>query len=1047
MKILIAFMCACVFVVHDVSPISMHHDKFIVSPKLDIKLLLPIFNIVFDRVEEKLTHLTQTISSNLAWARDVLKKSVLEMFPSDKPSEKLCFNFNTIHEDGYTFLMLESYRGNIKAVQFLLALKADVNAVAKNGKTALILASMAGHDQIVELLLKHNANFDQTLDYGINALMIAAVNGYEKTVEVFLQNDIHINKDIRQKHNALTLAVYRNHTHIVKLFLEYSIIKNIKLGKQVLSQSLLTASNQGNTAIVDLLLNYISDDESIALCALLAFSKYQHSVLEVYFKHYQVDSLHIGDSTLLSYAAFKGDDKNMKFLLKHKANASQVLPSAYDFASALMIAATKGHISTVNLLLKHNANVNYISKKGVTALLLAINRDYDKIVELLLQNKAKVNMKSNGDVTALMFAVDNSSRKIVEILLKYGANVDHFSKKGYTALIGAAKKGRNDIVELLLEHKANVHQKDFEYGRNALMFASYEGHYNTAKLLLQHGAMVDDVNIFGYTSLMAAAERGHDLVVELLLAHGADVNKVHMFNGNALMAASSMGHLTTVKLLLKHNASTSQINEFGQTALDIAVQQNYTEIVELLRQYTAPQDVSHHEISDQQMSPETRHSLSPDTDTSSSTLTVAGNYEDDSLLLSYNHLFLQLLLFILVVSVISTYFIQTDPDDANFRTFFNLSAEVAKFTKNNSTLMKKLRSTFTESSVKTTEPKLICSLFGLNELFESYLLQLDIGSIRHQSLDFYIQRWLKTTVQAIEETDQSASLYECMLRIGLSQEMASTYLENLSQEFINMYSSLYWLSRYFKNLASVNPLITNLPRSCVFDGEMGVWETREVRRDGQTFTIQVLNEKSFPVHDRHGRDLTCDRINRYLKKKKSADYIYLYHGTSLASAEKIVVSRGIDLRQGSKNLDFSHGTGFYVINYLPKCIEWSSNARPENHAIIIYKVSKTEMEKRNGLILDNEEQWGRVIKACRSGFKGEIGSEVEDELEEYEYVRGYICSNGRAIEKDAAVPLQVMQEIVEGDVPCRPLQTCILKKKCAVWFNSNIFGVVVYRTH
>jgi ankyrin repeat protein len=46
---------------------------------------------------------------------------------------------------------------------------------------------------------------------------------------------------------------------------------------------------------------------------------------------------------------------------------------------------------------------------------------------------------------------------------------------------------------------------------------------NVVQLLLNHGAIVDQINIIGWTALMYASQNGHSDIVSLLLHHGSNI--------------------------------------------------------------------------------------------------------------------------------------------------------------------------------------------------------------------------------------------------------------------------------------------------------------------------------------------------------------------------------------------------------------------------------------------------------------------------------------------------------------------------------------------
>ncbi len=92
---------------------------------------------------------------------------------------------------------------------------------------------------------------------------------------------------------------------------------------------------------------------------------------------------------------------------------------------------------------------------------------------------------------------------------------------------------------------------------NPLYYASLFGLLETIKYLLGCGM---DINIIGgplATPLQAAASSGHTDSVRLLLDHGADVDLLNLTSGfgNALQAAAAYGHEGVVNMLLDHGAN------------------------------------------------------------------------------------------------------------------------------------------------------------------------------------------------------------------------------------------------------------------------------------------------------------------------------------------------------------------------------------------------------------------------------------------------------------------------------------------------------------
>jgi cytohesin len=93
---------------------------------------------------------------------------------------------------------------------------------------------------------------------------------------------------------------------------------------------------------------------------------------------------------------------------------------------------------------------------------------------------------------------------------------------GYTALLFAARAGNLDSARVLLDAGADVND-EAPNGTSALVVAAHSGQGQLAAFLLDKGA---DANAAaaGYTALHAAVLRGDLALVKALLAHGADPN-------------------------------------------------------------------------------------------------------------------------------------------------------------------------------------------------------------------------------------------------------------------------------------------------------------------------------------------------------------------------------------------------------------------------------------------------------------------------------------------------------------------------------------------
>ena len=98
---------------------------------------------------------------------------------------------------------------------------------------------------------------------------------------------------------------------------------------------------------------------------------------------------------------------------------------------------------------------------------------------------------------------------MVELLLQNGAEVDCLNLQclEFSPLYGACIKGHFETAKLLIMHGANVNFQDKKHSF-ALHMATQEGHYEIVQLLLKNGAIVDCLREDGLTPLHLACSIG-----------------------------------------------------------------------------------------------------------------------------------------------------------------------------------------------------------------------------------------------------------------------------------------------------------------------------------------------------------------------------------------------------------------------------------------------------------------------------------------------------------------------------------------------------------
>lgn len=228
-------------------------------------------------------------------------------------------------------------------------------------------------------------------------------------------------------------------------------------------------------------------------------------------------------STSLMIAAEQGNEAMLTLLLDHGAipetQNKQGVTAFFRAVQHRRLQIVKSILERIPEQRKTNL-IEVRPKVGVTALVTAVgNGDLD-MVAVLLQNKANPNERDHGSgTTPLTFACSLRHTEIAKLLLDYKADSNKpDSKTGGTPLILAAKLGELKIVEFLLSKQANPDQLDLR-GRTPLHNAAVYGHESVIKLLLEAKADSRLCDFQKKTALDRAIEGEKHVATAVLLAH------------------------------------------------------------------------------------------------------------------------------------------------------------------------------------------------------------------------------------------------------------------------------------------------------------------------------------------------------------------------------------------------------------------------------------------------------------------------------------------------------------------------------------------------
>jgi ankyrin repeat protein len=206
------------------------------------------------------------------------------------------------------------------------------------------------------------------------------------------------------------------------------------------------------------------------------------------------------------------------------------------------LAAENGDAATMRALLTAGADARAVFAEGETLLMTAARTGDVPTIELLIAAGADLDaQEARGGQTALMLAAAENNGPAIEALLNAGADRDAREAAGeLTALGFAVRAGAVEAVRALLGAGADP-SAALPDGTSMLMLAALNQNYETAAVLLEHGAD-SNAAVDGWTVLHQIARvrrwtRGFNLpgpehrdglssleLVRKLAASGADVN-------------------------------------------------------------------------------------------------------------------------------------------------------------------------------------------------------------------------------------------------------------------------------------------------------------------------------------------------------------------------------------------------------------------------------------------------------------------------------------------------------------------------------------------
>ncbi len=403
------------------------------------------------------------------------------------------------------------------------------------------------------------------------------------------------------------LAAERGHVAIVLALLEKGV--NPNRGNENGQTTLHRAVWGGSLQTIQLLLEKGSDpavrDGFHNFAVHTAASLGYQDVLQRLCREVDVSLKGRNGLTPLHYAAMNGHKAIVEWLLTEGADINAV-DDLFGW-TPLHCAADNGDQGVVEILLKHHAIIDVTDGRVKwTPLHFAAMNGHEEVIALLIRHNADWNKKGANGWMPRHF-VDIRTGKMTEDREVYGLS--------WTTLHFKAVEGRYQITRLVhdTKHDMGVSLQTLKDGH--IHEAAITGCYNTVDILIRQGAIVDELESYGFhimplregsetydelvgsfTALHLAAAHGHSKTVWTLIERGADVDKQadgdhRSLRYRALHLAAMLGFHETVSVLIQKGANVNVKTFHGYTPLHFAVKGEHRTVIDLLLEGGANRDI------------------------------------------------------------------------------------------------------------------------------------------------------------------------------------------------------------------------------------------------------------------------------------------------------------------------------------------------------------------------------------------------------------------------------------------------------------------------
>jgi len=277
----------------------------------------------------------------------------------------------------------------------------------------------------------------------------------------------------------------------------------------------------------------------------------------------------------------------------------------HDGTPALHWTVRVDDLETASALLRAGADPKLMTRYGVMPLSLAAANGNAAMVKLLLESGADANTPDGAGETPLMTAAQVGSLDTVKALLAAGATLDARDRTfQQTALMVAVRANHPELVRFFIEQGASVSAQTrtgdtprwvlpnsvpgFGHGigiirgglpergsrylipgaMTPLLYAARDGRLESARLLLDAGANIEQADANAVTPLLAATGNNHPDVARFLIERGANIQAVDWYGRTPLWTAVEARNMDFDNNTFVNNVDRAPLLELIKVLLD-----------------------------------------------------------------------------------------------------------------------------------------------------------------------------------------------------------------------------------------------------------------------------------------------------------------------------------------------------------------------------------------------------------------------------------------------------------------------------------------------